>query len=200
MAAPTSAASPSRISSPSVPAPPVPNLAAPASARMSPDPTPTPAQPAPRPAALARAAQPAATTAPAAHPGGARLAESDASVHPRPESTPAGLVRVASGRPVAVAGRDGPSGQADYAEGNPPLAYPRAAVRLGLQGTVILEVEVLADGRAGQIRLHASSGHALLDLDARHQVARWRFKPPQRLGRAHDTWVRVPVHYTLDRK
>lgn len=111
------------------------------------------------------------------------------------------LARVAPGRPLPVSGGgEGAFDSVDYADDNPGFVYPRLAIRLGLQGTVLLEVEVLPDGRPGTIRLKQSSGHEQLDRDALRQMATWRFKPQIQRGRAQTTRVTVPVHYRLDAK
>lgn len=108
------------------------------------------------------------------------------------------LARAEAGQPVAVADAGSGSNEfANYADGNPEFVYPRAAARLGLEGTVLLEVEVKADGSAGEIQLKRSSGHQILDMDAVRQIASWRFKPATSRGRAHSARVLVPVSYRL---
>ncbi|MGQ9685222.1 MAG: energy transducer TonB [Thiobacillaceae bacterium] len=108
------------------------------------------------------------------------------------------LARAEAGQAVAVADAGGGSNEfANYADGNPEFVYPRAAARLGLEGTVLLEVEVKADGSPDAIRLKRSSGHQILDEDAMRQIASWRFKPATRRGHAHSARVLVPVSYRL---
>ncbi|MCS6786221.1 MAG: TonB family protein [Thiobacillaceae bacterium] len=155
------------------------------------------------PGEVARAQARAAVVAPTAPPlpGPAALsapvAPSQVLAQPPAEVEAPRLVLAQAGRPVPVSGTEGAYESADYAEGNPALVYPRLAQRLGLEGTVILEVEVLPDGRPGRVRLRKSSGHSLLDQDAMTQILTWRFKPPMRHGRPHTTWVGVPIHYRL---
>jgi len=80
----------------------------------------------------------------------------------------------------------------------PPPAYPRLAVRRGWQGSVVLRVLVAADGRPQQVQIAVSSGHDVLDEAARAQVlARWRFVPAERDGRAVAAWAKVPVEFKL---
>ena len=57
----------------------------------------------------------------------------------------------------------------------PPLAMPTA--RGGVAGEVLLQVEVLADGRVGASRVIRSSGMRDLDELARQYVAGWIFQP-----------------------
>jgi protein TonB len=72
----------------------------------------------------------------------------------------------------------------------------------GVEGKLIMRVQVLADGTPGQMLLKQSSGNGILDRDAREQLARWRFNPARKNGQAVTAWVDVPVTYRLpeDRK
>ena len=80
---------------------------------------------------------------------------------------------------------------------NPPPAYPMVARRNGLQGRVVLNVEVLADGICGQINIHKSSGYAMLDNAALQTVRTWRFMPARQAGRAVDKWFMIPIQFYL---
>ena len=80
---------------------------------------------------------------------------------------------------------------------NPAPVYPTLARERGEQGTVILEVEVLASGACGQIRIPSSSGSHLLDDAARGAIASWRFKPAVRVGVPVTVWVEIPVTFRL---
>ena len=84
------------------------------------------------------------------------------------------------------------------AAGNPPPAYPLIARRRGQQGRVLLRLEVAADGTASQAAVVRSSGVDALDRAARAAVARWRFQPARRGGRAVAATVEVPVVFRLD--
>lgn len=90
-----------------------------------------------------------------------------------------------------------PDYQADYLH-NPRPMYPKAARRMGFQGRVVLNVEVLAAGSAGQVLLQVSSGHDILDNAALQTVKTWRFSPARRLGRAVTEWFLVPVNFSLE--
>lgn len=89
-----------------------------------------------------------------------------------------------------------PDYKAEYLN-NPRPPYPATARRMGYQGKVILRVEVLADGTAGQILLHTSSQYALLDEAAKQTVATWRFTPAQHLGQAVTQWFLIPINFSL---
>ncbi|WP_309476989.1 energy transducer TonB [Trinickia acidisoli] len=81
---------------------------------------------------------------------------------------------------------------------NPAAAYPPVALQRGWQGTVLMNVHVLASGCAQGVSVIESSGHALLDDAAVATVSGWRFVPARRAGQAVDGWVNVPVVFKLD--
>jgi protein TonB len=76
-------------------------------------------------------------------------------------------------------------------------AYPEVSRARGEQGTVLLLVKVLSDGRAGEVRLKRSSGHPALDTAAQEAVAAWRFVPGRRGPRPVETWVDIPIRFEL---
>lgn len=77
-------------------------------------------------------------------------------------------------------------------------AYPIAALREGVQGTVLLRVLVDATGKSVQVLVLKSSGSRELDNAARdHVLAAWRFHPAQRNGHAIQAWAQVPVKFSL---
>ena len=80
---------------------------------------------------------------------------------------------------------------------NPVPQYPNAARRRGLQGRVLLHVEVLASGYCGHIDIQRSSGHGLLDEAAVEAVKQWRFVPAQHMGMAVTRWMMVPIRFQL---
>lgn len=90
-----------------------------------------------------------------------------------------------------------PDYRADYLN-NPRPPYPLVARRMGYQGKVVLNVEVLAEGRAGQVLLHQSSGHDILDKAALQTVQTWRFSPAKRLGQPVTQWFLVPIKFSLE--
>src|SRR3546814_12096634 len=80
-----------------------------------------------------------------------------------------------------------------------PISYPRAALRAGLQGTVMLQVLVDVDGRPLQVDVEHSSGYRVLDNAARRYVLQhWTFRPAMRDGRPVQTVGLVPIAYSLD--
>lgn len=90
-----------------------------------------------------------------------------------------------------------PDYRADYLN-NPRPPYPMVARRMGFHGKVILNVEVLAEGKAGQVLLQQSCGHDVLDNAALQTVRTWRFTPARRLGQPVTQWFLVPIKFSLE--
>ncbi len=83
-----------------------------------------------------------------------------------------------------------------YAE-NPKPIYPLEAREKGYEGEVVLKVEVLINGRVGQIEIKKSSGYELLDHSALTTVKQWRFIPAKKDDIAIPLWVNIPVKFQL---
>jgi len=75
--------------------------------------------------------------------------------------------------------------------------YPPLARLRGYQGVAVLFVEVLADGRVGQVGIKRSTGHEILDRTALEAVRSWKFEPGRREGRPVTMSVAVPVRFVL---
>lgn len=80
---------------------------------------------------------------------------------------------------------------------NPAPDYPREALRRGVAGTVLLHVDVAADGTATNVDFAHRSGSAELDRAAMNAVRKWHFTPAKRNGKAVDSSVTVPVEFVL---
>lgn len=90
-----------------------------------------------------------------------------------------------------------PDYRADYLN-NPRPPYPLVARRMGYQGKVVLNVEVLAEGRAGEVKLQTSSGFDILDKAALQTVKTWKFSPATRFGQPITQWFLVPIKFSLE--
>lgn len=105
-----------------------------------------------------------------------------------------------SGRRGSAGGGSGSGGfgghHPRYAE-NPKPIYPREAQEKGYQGEVLLRVEVLSNGRVGQIEVKKSSGHVVLDQCALVTVKKWRFIPASKGGVAIPFEVNIPIKFEL---
>jgi len=77
------------------------------------------------------------------------------------------------------------------------VPYPREAIALHQQGTVILRVLVGTDGIAQAIEIEKSSGSRALDTAARDAVRRWTFQAGTRDGIRAALWARVPIKFDL---
>ena len=76
-------------------------------------------------------------------------------------------------------------------------SYPASAKRLEVQGTTLLRVHVLENGRVGDVSVDQSAGHPDLDRAATEAVRRWRFEPARRGNEAIAMWVQIPVEFRL---
>ncbi|HNV93288.1 MAG TPA: energy transducer TonB [Candidatus Cloacimonas sp.] len=74
--------------------------------------------------------------------------------------------------------------------------YPEFAKRNKLQGTVVLEVEVLKDGSIRDIRVRRGVGGGL-DEAAIEAVRKVRFQPGKSSGQAVDCLVIIPVEFKI---
>lgn len=81
---------------------------------------------------------------------------------------------------------------------NPPPVYPMAARKQGVQGKVVLEVDVTPQGNAREVEIERSSGSAALDSAARDAVRQWRFVPAKRGDGVVEAAVLVPVEFKLN--
>ena len=174
--------------------PPGPPAGTPATeAQSPPEPVSTPAAPALRPRThVARRVEEPPPAPPSARPA-----------EPGAGAAPAGADETGGGA-GGSGGGDGSGGDGSGGAGaaygtNPRPPYPLVARRLGIEGVVLLEVVVAADGRAADVRVARSSGFAPLDESALRTVReQWRFVPARRGGAAVETTVTVPIRFRLD--
>ncbi len=114
-----------------------------------------------------------------------------------PATLPSAAPPVENTRDEPVIPDSHPDFQAEYLNNARP-PYPLVARRMGYHGKVVLNVEVLAEGRAGQVVLRTSSGHEVLDSSALQTVKGWRFNPARRLGQPVTEWFLVPIVFSLE--
>jgi TonB family protein len=74
--------------------------------------------------------------------------------------------------------------------------YTEEARRLGVEGDVVLEIVVRADGSVGPITILQRLGSGL-DQRAVEAVRQWRFSPAKRFGTPVDVLVEVAVEFKL---
>jgi len=80
---------------------------------------------------------------------------------------------------------------------NPLPKYPSKARRKGLEGRVLLAVEVDKFGKVSRIQVRQSSGSYLLDKVARKAVRKWRFEPARIVGKPVSGQALVPISFKL---
>jgi protein TonB len=116
------------------------------------------------------------------------------SVPPAEAETGAGRPR----RPGAAEGAAGPESRGPRCASCPDPDYPGLALKRGLEGEVVLNVQVLDDGRVGDIFVEKSSGYPLLDEAALTAVKGWSFYPAADRERpiAATLTVKVPFRLT----
>jgi len=81
---------------------------------------------------------------------------------------------------------------------NPAPGYPMQAKKRGYEGTVILEVIVTKEGKAGKVSVFQSSRYSLLDEAAVSSVKKWRFEPGKRGDEKVDMPVKIPIRFKLE--
>ncbi|WP_242107287.1 poly-beta-1,6-N-acetyl-D-glucosamine biosynthesis protein PgaD [Luteimonas aquatica] len=82
---------------------------------------------------------------------------------------------------------------------SPKPEYPRASLRGGEGGLVVLRVTVAANGSPTRIDFARRSRIGALDRAARDAVMRWRFNPAMREGKPVASTVLVPVEFKPER-
>lgn len=87
--------------------------------------------------------------------------------------------------------------QIDQRRGLSEPDYPPAMIRMEAEGTVILSIQVLENGRVGDVRLERSSGFPKLDESAMREAKRWRLIPGTRDGVPVVLWKQVPITFRL---
>jgi protein TonB len=80
---------------------------------------------------------------------------------------------------------------------NPAPSYPQSAQRKGIQGKVMLNVVVKADGTPAKVQVYNSSGFSVLDEAALEAVRQWKFVPARRGGEFVQASVVVPVDFKM---
>jgi protein TonB len=82
-----------------------------------------------------------------------------------------------------------------------PPEFPEFAKKTGIQGNVVLEVDVYKDGTLGKIKVLRSllSGPGGLDESAINAVKKWKFQPGKSGGKPVDTTVIIPIEFNLTR-
>jgi len=117
-------------------------------------------------------------------------------VEPKPQAKPKPQKAQASA-PGSQNAYVPPTSTAAYLR-NPKPAYPALAQRRGMQGVVLLLVEVSAKGYPTAVKVKKTSGFTVLDKAALKAVRAWRFAPAKRGSLPIAASVEVPIRFTLN--
>jgi protein TonB len=176
----------------SPPAPPPPAVA---------EPMPEPPTPAPEPKLAPAPPKPAEAPAPAA--------KRDAPGPPEPATRPQPPAAQTAARPPPVDPAKGVEGTAiprrtEMGAGAtvkavvvPPPTYPRIAIQLREEGTVVVRIEIDGDGTPTEVSVLKSSGFGSLDQAAVQAAQQIRFSVPKSGGRPIAHTVDVPYIFKL---
>lgn len=121
-------------------------------------------------------------------------------VIPAPETASAPTIVATAPSTVSAPGRaeaiEPPHFNVAYLN-NPRPAYPPIARKLGLEGLVVLRVQVSAGGAPAQVAVAQTSGAPLLDDAAQKAVQGWTFVPARRGDTPVAHVVEVPIRFQL---
>ncbi len=77
----------------------------------------------------------------------------------------------------------------------PPATYPVLAQHMNVQGSVVLQAVIGADGMIQT--LHVVTGPSILATAAQQAVREWRFKPVVQNGQPVETQAKITVNFTI---
>ena len=80
---------------------------------------------------------------------------------------------------------------------NPKPVYPIAARRRGMQGIVLLNVEISHEGYVKDIEVIKTSGYRALDRSAIKSVRKWRFIPAKIAQKNVPSVMEIPIRFIL---
>jgi TonB family protein len=81
---------------------------------------------------------------------------------------------------------------------NPKPVYPTAARRRGMQGVVLLSVNISETGYVKEINILQTSGFRVLDQSALKSVKHWRFIPARQGEKKIASKIEVPIRFILN--
>jgi TonB family protein len=82
---------------------------------------------------------------------------------------------------------------------NPMPIYPVKYRKSGIQGVVVLDVQVLSDGHVGEVIVHKSllAEPGGLDDTAVSAIKSWLFKPASKDNKPIESRVNIPIPFSL---
>jgi TonB family protein len=119
-------------------------------------------------------------------------------LHPRSNTTKVEIVKPGTSAAKQVAPVAAPATNAAQheriADAAQP-AYPQLAQHMNVQGSVVLQALIAADGSIQNLRV--MSGPAILSSAAQQAVREWRFKPVLQNGQAVETRATITVNFSI---
>jgi len=77
--------------------------------------------------------------------------------------------------------------------------YPEAERKARIEGTVLLQAQVLKDGSVGEITVvEGIEGHPALEESAKDALSQWRFTPATEDGKPVDMTIQIPLAFRVD--
>jgi protein TonB len=122
-------------------------------------------------------------------------------IHPGTNSAKVEITHSAAAAPTQSAAHVAPATNAAERErmavdgAEPQASYPLLAQHMNVQGSVVLQAVISADGVVQN--LHVLSGPAILASAAQQAVREWRFKPVVQNGQAVETKARITVNFNI---
>jgi TonB family protein len=81
-----------------------------------------------------------------------------------------------------------------------PITYPGWARRKGLEGLLVVALEILENGSVGRWKIMRSTGEEALDQAAEKAFLTWKFQPSIKNGRPVKTCIQVPIRFELKKE
>ena len=113
-----------------------------------------------------------------------------------PESTPEPALEEATEQIASMIEDKGVVSQASPVVGI-RATYPRSSQRRGHQGTVVLSIQVLKNGKAGNVTIISSSGFPRLDEAAVKAAGMADYTPAEQFGKPVESQLTQPVTFEL---
>jgi protein TonB len=76
--------------------------------------------------------------------------------------------------------------------------YPSTAQNQGVEGYVLLHVQVLANGSVGELKVLEGKPAGMFEAAAKRAVSSWKYTPGLEKGRPAVMWVKHKVNFALD--
>lgn len=111
--------------------------------------------------------------------------ETGTRAEPRPEPTATPIPVITEPAPLPSAARDF----------QPP--YPSQLLRMGVEGKVVVRVQIGANGRVLQVAIISADDPLFAEATERQALRKWRFRPATRDGQAIESWKQMTVRFEI---